>query len=265
MNFINSIRRAVANAIAPSNVGTIANGSGNQLSAPQPTVQQIPAGVRSFSTPTMVNPERVTVGHISLSDLEGFSSLYLRDAIAQLGAWSELAQAFTAYERQYGRKVQDFGQYQKHLESFHAWNAATSTEKQMDDEKVIVTLDKLAEASVPRGNDQTDAIIARVRKCTVDDVRAERIKKAEQKAAARREMLSAIAAEVWKFTGDAIEPTISAAKCEAKAIQTLEWIATSWQGDPANVAAELLLIEDDLQHIKYAARQEANHDGDNTF
>lgn len=266
MSFIKSLRQAIANAIAPVAVDLPNVGTEQDVVVPTPKIQHIPANVRTFSSPTQNTEQRVTVGHIALSDLEAFNSLYLRDAVAQLGAWSELAQSFSAYEKQYGRKVVDFSIYQKHLEAFHAWNAATSSEKQMDDEAVCLTLDRLAETQIQRGNKDTDAIIARIRKMSIEDVQAERITKAEQKTAKRKEMLSAIAAEVWQYSGDeSIDPTIAASKVEAKAIQTLEWIANTWQGDPAGIAAELLLIEADLGYIRSQAKHEANHEGDNSF
>lgn len=266
MSFIKSLRQAIANAIAPiavdlPNVGK--EQQDNDLSNVR--VTKIPANVRTFSSPTQNTEQRVTVGHIAVSDLEAFNSMYLRDAVAQLGAWSELAQSFSAYEKQFGKKIPDFSTYQKHLEAFHAWNAATSSEKQMDDEAVCLTLDRLAETTIQRGNKDTDAIIARIRKMSIEDVQAERITKAEQKTAKRKDMLSAIAAEVWQFAGYDLDPTLSASKVEAKAIQTLEWIANTWQGDPAGIAAELLLIEADLRYIRSQARQEANHEGDNSF
>ena len=264
MSFIKSLRQAIANAIAP--VAVDLPNVGTESEEPAVKIQHIPANVRTFSSPTQNTEQRITVGHIAVSDLEAFNSLYLRDAVAQLGAWSELAQSFSAYEKQFGKKIPDFAVYQKHIEAFHAWNAATSSEKQMDDEAVCLTLDRLAETTIQRGNKDTDAIIARIRKMSIEEVQAERITKAEQKTAKRKEMLSAIAAEVWQYSGDeSIDPTIAASKVEAKAIQTLEWIANTWQGDPAGIAAELLLIEADLGYIRSQAKQEANHEGDNTF
>ena len=55
---------------------------------------------------------------------------------------------------------------------------------------------------------------------------------------------------------------MSAAKAAAKAVQTMEWIASTWQGSPSAVAAELLLIESDLKTIEYMARKEEEHERD---
>ena len=132
----------------------------------------------------------------------------------------------------------------------------------MDGDAVLLALAKMAEPSVVRGNDQTDAIIARVRKCSVDELRAERIKLAEKKAAQRQEMLLALNAEVWQYDDTECNATLSSIKAEAKAVQTCEWIANTWTGDPANIAAELLLIEEDIKVIRYLARQEQNHEGE---
>ena len=42
----------------------------------------------------------------------------------------------------------------------------------------------------------------------------------------------------------------------------MEFIATYWQGNPAAIAAELLLIEADMKIIEAIARKEEEHDGE---
>ena len=61
-----------------------------------------------------------------------------------------------------------------------------------------------------------------------------------------------------------MNPSIPSAKAAGKAVQTLEWVATNWQGDPAGISAELLLIEADLKKIERMAR-DAEERSDDPF
>jgi len=254
----NSIRKSLANLIAPSAVVINIPKDAKSL-----TIQQIPMHVRTQSE--RVNRQEVIQGKFHLSHLELMNSQYLKDAIAQLGAWGSLARVFSEYERTYNKKNADFGKYHSYLNEFHAWNAATSTDKQMDDETVLLTLNRMADPVVPKGNKDTDAIIARIRKMTVQEITQERIAKAEKKSALRKEMLSSLAAEIWQYDSDDLDPFLASAKVAAKAIQTLEWIANNWQGEPAGIAAELLLIEADIKVIEELAKKEEAHEGESNL
>ena len=257
----NSIRKSLANLIAPSAV--VVNVPAGAKSLTTPTIQQVPMHVRT--QPDRAWGKEMVVGKFHVSHLELMNSSYLRDAIAQLGAWAALARTFSEFERVHDKKNADFTKYKKALNEFHAWNAATSADKQMTDEDIILTLDRLAEPVVPRSNKDTDAIIARVRKMSVEEVQAERVAQAEKKSAIRKEMLNAIQAEIWKFDSDDIDPSLSSTKVAAKAIQTLEWIAKSWQGEPASIATELLLIEADIKVIEKLAANDEDRNPDNRF
>lgn len=251
----NSIRKSIASFIAPTSVQISVPAGTKSLTTP--TIQQIPMHVRT--QPDRAWGKEMVVGKFHVSHLELMNSNYLKDAIAQLGAWAALARVFSEFEKVHNKKNADFTKYQQLLNEFHAWNAATSTEKQMNEETVILTLDRLADPVVPKGNKETDAIIARVRKITIEEVQAERIAQAEKKSAIRKDMLNALQAEIWKFDSDDIDPFLSSTKVAAKAVQTLEWIAKSWQGEPASIAAELLLIEADIKVIEELAKKEEGH------
>ena len=257
----NSIRKSIASFIAPSSINVDVPAGTKSLTTP--TIQQVPMHVRT--QPDRAWGKELVVGKFHVSHLELMNSSYLRDAIAQLGAWAALARTFTELERVHNKKNADFTKYKQALNEFHAWNAATSTDKQMDEEAVILTLDRLADPVVPKGNKDTDAIIARVRKMSVEEIQAERIAQAEKKSAIRKEMLNALQAEIWKFDSDDIDPSLSSTKVAAKAVQTLEWIAKSWQGEPAGIAAELLLIEADIKVIEKLAAIDEDRNPDNRF
>lgn len=257
----NSIRKSIASFIAPSSINVVVPAGTKSLTTP--TIQQVPMHVRT--QPDRAWGKEMVVGKFHVSHLELMNSSYLRDAIAQLGAWAALARTFSEFERVHNKKNADFTKYKQALNEFHAWNAATSTDKQMDEEAVILTLDRLADPVVPKGNKDTDAIIARVRKMSVEEIQAERVAQAEKKSAIRKEMLNALQAEIWKFDSDDIDPSLSSTKVAAKAVQTLEWIAKSWQGEPAGIAAELLLIEADIKVIEKLAAIDEDRNPDNRF
>ena len=256
----NSIRRAIASFIAPA-AGTI-NATPAQL-----------AQVQTLTIPANVGTRRNMVGHnadaaplngkFTPAHLDLLSSQYLKDAIAGLGAWSALAKMSNAYAKMQSRRNADPTTYEQAKEEFHCWNAATSLDKQMGEEAVIIALDKIAEVPVQKGNEQTDTIIARVLNKSVDEVKTERITKAAKQTAQRKELVAALCADVWQYSGEDVDCYLSSAKVAAKAVQTLEWIASTWQGEPAQIASELLLIESDIKTIEALARKEEEHDGEN--
>ena len=230
------------------------------------------AQVQTLTIPANVGTRRPTVGHSDAAPLNGkftpehlelLSSQYLRDAIAGLGAWSALAKMSNAYAKMQSRRNADPAAYEQIKEEFHVWNAATSIDKQMDEEAVIIALDKIAEVPVQKGNEQTDAIIARVLNKSIEEVKTERITKAAKQTAQRKELVAALCADVWQYSGEDMDCFLSSAKVAAKAVQTLEWIASTWQGEPAKIASELLLIESDIKMIEQLARKEEEHDGEN--
>lgn len=256
-----NLRKSIAQFIAPSSINVVVPAGTKSLTTP--TIQQVPMHVRT--QPDRAWGKEMVVGKFHVSHLELMNSSYLRDAIAQLGAWAALARTFSEFERVHNKKNADFTKYKQALNEFHAWNAATSTDKQMDEEAVILTLDRLADPVVPKGNKDTDVIIARVRKMSVEEIQAERVAQAEKKSAIRKEMLNALQAEIWKFDSDDIDPSLSSTKVAAKAVQTLEWIAKSWQGEAAGIAAELLLIEADIKVIEKLAAIDEDRNPDNRF
>ena len=257
----NSIRRAIASFIAPA-AGTI-NATPAQLAKVQTLT--IPANVGTQRSRSVIASQSAEMknGKFYPEHLELLSSQYLRDAIAGLGAWSALAKMSNAYAKMQTRRNADPTAYEQAKEEFHCWNAATSIDKQMNEEAVIIALDKIAEVPVQKGNEQTDAIIARVLNKSIDEVKTERIAKAAKQTAQRKELIAALCADVWQYSGEDVDCYLSSAKVAAKAVQTLEWIASTWQGEPAQIASELLLIESDIKTIEALARKEEEHDGEN--
>ena len=253
----NSIRRAIASFIAPA-AGTI-NATPAQLAKVQTLT--IPANVGTQRNRSVIASQSAEMknGKFYPEHLELLSSQYLRDAIAGLGAWGSLAKMFNEYAKMQNRRNADPSKYEQAKEEFHIWNAATSIDKQMGEEQVIIALDKIAEVNVPQGNKDTDAIIARVLNKDLATVQADRVTKAAKQTAERKAMLAHLCADVWQYSGEEVDCFLSSAKVASKGIQTLEFIATYWQGRPEAIAAELLLIESDMKTIEALAQREEDH------
>lgn len=257
---LNNIRKTIASFIAPKAV--VINATQEEL-----------AKARSITRPDMpkhilTQHERATTqptmaGKFHVADLERLSSDYLKDSIAQYGTWQALAKAFAEYERVTGNKNADDNKMLALLDEFHSWNAATSTNKQYTEETVLDVIARLSQVPAAKGSDATDSIIARVRKCSIEEVRAARQKEAERKTALREANIEGFAGVCWQFTMNENNPFISGAKAASKALQTLEFVATSWTGDPANIAAELLLMESDIKVIEHIAKMEELREGEN--
>ena len=257
---INKLASSIARAT--STTGTV---SATPAQLAQVQTLTIPSNVGTQRNRSVIHSQSAEMknGKFYPEHLELLSSQYLKDAIAGLGAWSALAKMSNAYAKMQSRRNADTTAYEQTKEEFHIWNAATSLDKQMGEEAVIIALDKIAEVPVQKGNEQTDAIIARVLNKSVDEVKTERIAKAAKQTTQRKELVAALCADVWQYSGEDVDCYLSSAKVAAKAVQTLEWIASTWQGEPAQIASELLLIESDIKIIEQLARKEEEHDGEN--
>lgn len=248
----NSIRKTIASSISAL---------GNAI-APSSINIQVPVGAKSLTYPQVpqhLKDQQETTqsytGQFHVSHLELLGSTYLKNAVAQLGAWSCLARAFSEYERTFGNKKATPAKFESLVEEFHCWNAAIDYSRQMSDEDIMLAANKIATVRPTKGSEDTDAIIARIRKCSVAELKAQREDAAAKQSAKRSEMLTGFLAAIGHFTGSDMDPSISNSKAAAKAIQTIEWIAKQdW--DPSFVAGECLLIEADLKFLESNARKE---------
>ena len=121
---------------------------------------------------------------------------------------------------------------------------------------------RLADVQPPKGNPSTDLIIARVRKCSVEDVKKDRERKAAVKAAIRVERIVGFVQHVWSWTVVETEYSIPMMKVINKVIQTMEWVAGWDSYDPAQTAAEILLMEDDLRTLEKLSKVKNNDHGE---
>ena len=191
-------------------------------------------------------------GFISTDDLSDLNSEYIKNAIASLGAWSAIARAYNEFiKNPKSNTITDL------FNEFHAWNAIAV--KQMNEDDVLAVVARLTVVKPAKGSKETDAIIARVRKCTIADVQAKREADAELRTAQREAALENFLSALWQHIFSDKVFQIQAQKVVAKVVQTMEWIANWDSSNPAAQAAELLLAESDLNLIKQiAARDRGN-------
>lgn len=246
MSMLRTIRLAVSRAIAPTTI-----------------LSEETQADRNSDMARIVNNRKATyaeetVGHevlrgnISTNDISDFSSDYTKSAICTLGSWSALARAYNQFV-----KNQKDDTINRLIEEFHAWNAVSP--KQMDEEEVLNVCAKLSQVKPAKANAATDAIIARVRKCSIEELTQQREAKAKLDSAKREDVLEQFITTVWSQVFSDNEFQMPAMKAEAKVIQTIEWVA-SWQSNnPAAQAAELLLIESDIKLLRSIAKQDVGN------
>ena len=201
-------------------------------------------------------------GEFSTSHLDLLNSQRVKEAICGLGAWSALARAFNAYNNNLDKpkQRQDDKPVNLLIDEFHAWNSLA--QNQMDEDAVLDLATRLADVQPAKGNPSTDLIIARVRKCSVEDVKKDRERKAAVKAAIRVERIVGFVEHVWSWSVVETEYSIPMAKVIGKVIQTMEWVAGWDSYDPVQTAAEILLMEDDLRSIEKLSKIKNNDHGE---
>lgn len=264
MSFISSIhsianatRNSIANLIAADRAPTVMIVD----NAKSLTHANAPAHV--LSQAERAEQTAMAKGKFYVIDLPTLNSERVRDAIASLGCWSAIARGFSEYERTVGHKHMSDAKLVMLIDEYHAWNASASARGYMNTDQLFEAVAKMSVVNPPKGSAETDAILARVKKMSVADIRAERMKKAETKTAARIEMIEGFVATVEGYQGSDIDHhAMSAAKALDKAIQTLDWVAGWDSNNPTEQAAELLLIEDDIKMIREALKHERSNTED---
>lgn len=215
-----------------------------------------------FLSNTQALESQAFKGEFSTSHLELLNSQRVKETICGLGAWSALARAFNSYNNNLDKpkQRQDDKPVNLLIDEFHAWNSLA--QNQMDKDAVLDLATRLADVQPPKGNPSTDLIIARVRKCSVDEVKKDRERKALIKAAIRVERIIGFVQHVWSWTVVETEYSIPMMKVINKVIQTMEWVAGWDSYDPAQTAAEILLMEDDLRTLEKLSKVKNNDHGE---
>lgn len=257
MSFISSLRNSIANLIAADRQPVHMIVDNNKALTTPNTPQHI------LSQHERAEKQALVAGKFYVMDLTNLSSERVRDAIASLGCWSALARGFSEYERVTGKRNLSDAKLNVLIDEFHAWNASSSARGYMNSDQLFEAVAKMSVVNAPKGSPETDAILARVKKVSVETIRADRLKKAEAKTAARIDLIEGFVALIEGSTGGTIEHhAMSSAKALDKAIQTLEWVAGWDSNNPAEQAAELLMIEDDIRLIKQLAKVEKDNGQD---
>lgn len=207
-------------------------------------VRQIPSGVSIKLANTDAN--RIasfrTHGDITAEQVKNLHSDRIRNAICSLGAWIGLAQAFQAYGNIHGSKYpkeRDVQRLKQGLATFHGWNEASLNPVSHED--ILETVARMTTIRV-REDSTTDAILARIKNITIDEVKEERLARAAKQQKQREQLVEAFVQEVASSTSYNEDPSMPAAKALKKAEETLAWIA-GWDNPDVG---ELLIAEADI-------------------
>lgn len=220
-------------------------------------VKTIPAGVGTRRQPQFATVDKVghhIVGNISLEQLKELASTRIKDAIFNYAAWLCLARAFNTFcktvaKRMQGQQALDVA---KALNEFHDWNS--SMNNPMNQERIEEIVVKLATPQVPRENNATDAILARIKGMSVTEIRQDRLSKAEAQAKDREAKIKNFLQEVEVMAecAELGNPSINAQTATLKAIDCLQWLA-NWENPDM---AELLIAEGDITILEALAHSE---------
>lgn len=251
----NSLRKTIANFINPTTAVVVLPEGAKNL-----TYGVAPAHV--MNQHERVEKPVVYAGHLTTNDMDLFTSVYLKDQVALGAAWSCLAKAFGEYQKVIGKRQANDSQLMKFMDEFHAWNSVVTDNKQMHDEALVTAVAKMCQPRVNKSNDQADAIIARVRKITVQELKAIRQKEAQKEAAMKEAAIDGFCKMAWDTAiGDTVAQ-VSGSFVVNKIMQTINFVGNTWTGDGAAIAGELLIMEDDLAKVEKLARQERDDQGD---
>lgn len=248
---LRSIRLAISNAIAPSCVSQETDAD----KAADKKFQQRKQAIMDSQYSTTKEQHDVLVGHVSTNTLLDFSSEYARNAVSSLGAWSALAKGFSDFVKNPKSESSN-----KFCNEFHAWNAVATDGKQMDDEATLAIIARLSQVQPAKGNKQTDEVIARILKKSLDEVQADRMAKAALRTAQREEHILGFNTLLWSSVWSDGEFSLPAQKVMDKLEQTLTWMAGWDSTNPAALASELLLLESDMKLVSTISRQESTDD-----
>jgi len=113
---------------------------------------------------------------------------------------------------------------------------------------------------MPRGDDKTDSILAKVRGCSVEVLRKEREDDINQRSQKRLGLVQEFTQMVWASINDEpVEVSMPISKVISKLAQTMQWIA-GWKLDPASAAAEVLLLQDDMERLSKVIGRQSDED-----
>lgn len=198
-------------------------------------------------------------GMVTLSMIKQLHSDRIKFAVLSYGAWATLAKAFGTYNKTLGRyaRESDRQAFGAAVDEFHAWNSAL--DMPLDEEKVEDIAIRLTSPIIAKENAETDAIRANALKCSIEEVRERRAKKAKIEQEKREESLKGFLSEVWSGNSMADDPALPGSKVMAKAESTLEWMAEQDWIEPADI----LIATEDCHILSKLATEEdyGGHEG----
>ena len=260
----NSIRRSIAALINPSNTldQVKADNAAAYADAITDKLAKQKADKAAYlareAAPAIAAPR--ILGEISAHTINQMGSEKGKQALLQFGAWMALSSAFSAYglirsAKRPNEKVQ--ARFNQACNDFHGWNSlAECGATGLDIEETVA---RLTIPRVKKSNAQTDAIVARIRGKSVDELALEREIKAELASHEAEANANGFIMELEGFAFGSDElPSMKASQVLAKAEETLVWLAGWTTPD----VAELLVLEQDILMLRKVASTHQENEGD---
>lgn len=246
MSFINTLRRVIAQAITPNDT--------LYMNTQQESVKALTYSGRKHIVVDRTQQPVILNGDLTLSQIQQLHSQKVVASICNYGAWEALARAFSAYCAMHRTRVVNPKTAQTlalQLDRFHAFNAALDSLGMggMGEVAVEELVARLTVGKPVKENAATDAILARVKHMSVEEVRKEREGRQQREEARRVELMNAFLAEVWSATTSDEDVTLNAQKAYDKAMSCLEWMA-NWDNPDV---AEILIAEADVKTLERMA------------
>jgi len=249
MSMLRTIRLAVSRAIAPTTIIT--------PPAKDDTMREAQAR-RAITSKQYVDEQLdyrgKAVGHtakgfITTEDLADLNTPQARTAVASSAMWWCQMRLYNAIAKN------DVKKQLKQIGAWADWAIAggISTTNDTFLEKLAIAIDKLGNGRPAKtGNDDTDAVIARMSKLTVEELRAKRLAKEAKRVAEQAEYGSATYLALTSATSSGLTQQFEASRAADAIGNSASYLAT-WDMEPELLAGLLLDMEQDMLYCKKLA------------
>lgn len=184
-------------------------------------------------------------GYFTTDDVSDLQEKYARSAVANAAMWwAQLKLIQAIKDNNVHAQLQATGEWATWAEAGNILQDETFFDK------LAVSLSKMSGGRpVKHGNDDTDALIAEARGCSVEVLRKNREAKykaavAEGKAAVKQALNALVSA-----TADGHVHSMPAERAVEAIEKCMTWVS-NWDGNPEDIAATLFLIKQDLAYAR---------------
>jgi hypothetical protein len=249
MNILRTLRTKIAQFVAPSTIlSEITSKDLTQEATTRraTTSKQFADGEQLDFRGQQV-PNRIR-GYFTTDDLEDLGSVIARNAVANTAMWWAQLGLMNAL------KKNDSKAQATACSAWATWASIANiqvTDKLVED--LILSLNKLSGGKpIKHGSDETDAIIARIGNVSIADLRAKREAKYKAEVEAGKEHVRTALSLLLAADMDGHTHQITGEQALASLQRAAQWVA-GWQGEPEELAATLLILEQDINYVRKLA------------